>query len=156
MISENDWSRNDGMHKAPDEPDNFLRGQLLASRSTKRQVTADHAAMSYWKQTEIDPDEEMNATVEDAVPPRSQYTERVLQGLVSNVVVEPEKEPYIETDPAIQMESLASILAKSARQKLVTNSILNHIVDKPAPQVFEEYYDEYEDDDTAPRTVHAA
>jgi len=107
MIKENDWSRNEGMKKVPDEPDNFLGGQLLASRDSKRQVTADHLAISYWKQEEINSMEEVNPTVEEALPPRSQYTERVLQGLVSNAVIA--SQPLIEPNPALQMESLASI-----------------------------------------------
>ncbi len=147
MISENDWTRNDGMVKEPETPDNFLRGQLMASRSTKRQVTADHAALSYWKQADVNPIEEAFATVEEALAPRSQYTERVLQGLVSNKEIE----PVIEPNPAIQMESLTSLLANSAKQKLVTNSILNHITEQP--NIYE-YYDENEND--SPNKVQAA
>ncbi|MDZ4833043.1 MAG: hypothetical protein SGJ27_04510 [Candidatus Melainabacteria bacterium] len=139
-LKDNDWSTNEGVNKKPDAPDNFLGGQLLASRNTKRQVTADHVCMSYWKQAEISPAMEEATVIEDAIPPRAQYAERVLHGLFGAANPDVATTSTTETSYELEMDSFTSILPSSAKQKLVDEVFMSHITERN-----DVYYEEGED-----------
>jgi hypothetical protein len=148
------WFTENQNDEEPAEADNFLMGQLLTTRKSKRQNTADHVAISYWKQEEITAPEEVTPVAEEIITPRSQYTDRVLQGLL---VSNRELDELTEADANLEMESFASILTVSAKQKFVNHAFLNSVIERAeTEQTIEEYYDEFEDDSWSPNTVRAA